>query len=263
MKWIWGEDIEWLYPLDAYLTLRITQAIFQPINLRFAEIGTWKGGWIRQLLLNNQSITGIAVDPFPGLPEIREYFLKNMESNGLQERVHLLNRLEDLEGYKFNLFHLDACHQQNDVNQELEFASKHLEDKGVICVDDIWHNLYPGVAVAVFTFLYKSDFAAFALTRNKIYLCHKDDYSTYFNFTKEIAEEMKIGYSLGVKIGDKTGEYVHTYSTSNAIHGFPVVNFTRYSNSEIARILAISQPLSRSTRLRKKLVRIIKSCIKF
>lgn len=263
VKWQWSEDVEWLHPLDAYMTVELTKCSLSPDNQkRFVEIGSWKGGWIRNILVNNSEISGVAVDPYPGLLHIREYFLDNMKKNSLEKRIELHADLKKLNQYSFDFVHIDACHSQDSVERELEYAQSHLKAGGIIFVDDIFHPLYPGVAAAVFSFLADTKFVAFALTRNKIYLCEKKYYEHYFKTTLDIADQKKISYSLGTKIGDRIRGLYNTYATSNSIYGFPVVNFAQYSKDEIAAILDLpreNSPLSRFFRMGLRLIRVLRT----
>jgi len=262
VHWVWSEDVEHLYPLDAFLTLELINYIDSKKAIRFAEIGVWKGGWIRTLCQNNEAISGYGVDPYPGLTDIKHYFLKSMNQNRLESRVELISSIQDLPHEKFDLFHIDACHQQSSVSSELNFASEHLTENGIITVDDVWHKMYPGVAAAVFSFLTNSNWASFAITRNKMYLCRDKYQPHYFSATIDIADRNRLGYSLGVSIGEKTGKMVHTYSTSNSINGFPQVNFVRYSNLEIAQLLNLPTSSRHAINYYRTFLRVLKSRIK-
>lgn len=78
-------------------------------------------------------------------------------------------------------FSIDGGHMYENVENDLVIAEHAILDEGVIVVDDFTNNLWPEVCFATYDWLKKNsgEFAAFATTDGKLYICRKKYVSNY------------------------------------------------------------------------------------
>lgn len=209
-KWK-NEDInQWLFLEDAVLAHNLIAS-----NVKCLEIGTWKGGWILSLLVNDLTRQAVCVDPYPNLEYVRDMFIEtaNVRASG---RFVLYSDLEQVEEYEndieFAAVHIDGIHSQEAVTRDLHFAVKKLSPTGVVVVDDIFYHDFPGVTAATFQLLEVLDLAPFLFSRKKLYLCRKSQHSYYYKEAKNIVMEMKLKFSEDQTITGTSGPYVQRSS---------------------------------------------------
>ena len=206
---------EWLTDLDNLVSVNILNDLG---SSNFLEIGVWRGAWSFSMLENCSSTVGMGIDPYPGFEHIKSAVTSDIVEHGFSSRFKILNSFADLEDssqddVKFSLIHIDGEHSQAAANSDLRSASRRLAPGGVIVVDDFRHLSFPGVTAAVFNFLNSSEFCAFCLTPNKIYICEKTNYNLNFNRVLNFSKKLGIEFETLFK---STG----TYDQENSINGF-------------------------------------------
>jgi hypothetical protein len=213
------EIYEWLSPRDAYISASLlTLNGSAPQNV--CEIGSWKGGFVVAVLTNTLNVRMVSIDPYPGLKKIKIQFFDELEKRGLSNQVDWFPTKEIFSQnsniMSFDLIHIDGEHSEVAVLEDLLFAEKNLAIGGIIAIDDIWHQDFPGIASAVFKFCHESEFVPFLISGPKIYLNRESEHEVHHNHTKEMLEEGKIEYSEGFKVNT----FGETFTQSNAIKGF-------------------------------------------
>jgi predicted O-methyltransferase YrrM len=209
-------------------------------NPGFLEVGVLFGGWAISLLLNVKTRLAIGIDPYPGHegPAIREELLKNLRHFKLDEHFQLLDSWEKIPTQVrktgVNLIHVDGDHSESACLVDLERASKMLAPLGVIVLDDWHHPMFPGVGSALHRFLAQEDFAVFAVTNRKAFVCRAADHS---KLQEQMVEDIS-GYEVawwwqhgvvpaerkwrGGAIDDSLG-HVASYSIQNTVRGYRVM----------------------------------------
>lgn len=167
-----GSD-EWLPRIDGLLALRMLELISEDGAGNFLEVGVYKGAFSR-LLLMNLPANGVGIDPYPGRPELAEALQTKLNNENLSGRFMLTDswaQLKELSpGAAYSLIHVDGCHTEEAVAEDLSNSKDHLLPGGVIIVDDYRHFWFPGIAAAMHKFIRESRFKLCAVTSEKAYL---------------------------------------------------------------------------------------------
>jgi len=135
------------------------------ITGHFAEIGTFAG---RYFIALSHALTGderaIGFDTFlwPG-PQVRTKLDENIAKYGVANRSTIMAAdslklsAEDIlalaPGKKVRFFHVDGEHTPEHLTNDLALATKSLDTRGVICLDDMLHAGYPTLPIIVHEFL--------------------------------------------------------------------------------------------------------------
>lgn len=165
---------------DILVSRLILSGVEDPV---FLEVGVLFGGWAISLMLNVKTSLAFGIDPYPGSdgPVIKEELVKNLRQFKLDDDFQLLDSWEmipsQLGTSGVNLIHVDGDHSESACLVDLERASEILAPQGVIVVDDWHHPMFPGVGSALHQFLAAEDFAVFAVTNRKAFLCREADHS--------------------------------------------------------------------------------------
>lgn len=167
-----GGSQEWLEERDARLCVHLLQRLLRDNRPPYAlEFGVWKAAWTSVILANVQTCIPDGIDPYPGLPEVRESALNRLASLGLMHRFSLSS---DFNSYHkdrlFDLVHVDGEHSEAAVWKDLHNAYSVLAPLGVIVVDDINNYWHPGIASATYQFCERVDLRLFMTTGTKAYL---------------------------------------------------------------------------------------------
>lgn len=180
-----GSD-EWLGRTDGLLAVRLLQQMTpdraDPMSRLdpVLEVGVWKGAWTSVVLMNTPSVRLFGVDPYPNLGHVRDLMRSRLTGLGLTPRFDLLETLEQLpSSQRYSMIHLDGEHSERAVTHELEFASTHLAEGGVIVVDDVRNFWFPGIAAALYHNLERLGLRIFATSHSKAYVsttAHSDRY---------------------------------------------------------------------------------------
>lgn len=194
-----GSD-EWLTRADGMLAVTLLSELCRRRRLSgnpcepVLEVGVWKGGWTSVILMNLPDVELQGVDPYPRYESVRAYMQSNLTTLGIDDRFLFSPSVADLaDGACYSMIHIDGEHSERAVEAELEFATDHLTDDGIIIVDDFRHIWFPGIASALFRFLGKGDLALFAVSANKAYLprsAYADAY--YEQLEKEFAGSVEL-----------------------------------------------------------------------
>lgn len=179
----------WFYPIDIIVSYGILNEIQKEINGDLCEIGVAYGK------------SAICLSEFrrPGdklfLYDIFSEEVKNKAENNIGlfgNNKNLIWRIENTFNLKnediffdkkLRFLHIDGCHEHSAVLNDLIMFSNHMNDSGVIVLDDYNDYEYPGVNSAAFEFtLSKNNFKnwrIFATGDNKAYLCQKQHQKFY------------------------------------------------------------------------------------
>lgn len=131
----------------------------------FAEIGTFAG---RYFIALSHALTGeeraIGYDTFhwPG-PKVKTKLEENIVKYGLPDRSIVVTAdsmklsandiIAAAPGKKIRFFHIDGEHTPQHLSNDLRLATATLDERGVICLDDMLHAAYPTLPIIVDDFL--------------------------------------------------------------------------------------------------------------
>src|SRR5271170_5492307 len=115
-----------------------------------------------------------------------ETFLQNLSGNQIDITkcsIHIgssdeldVSQLMD-SPKKARFIHIDGGHDRESVTHDLVLATSVLCEQGIIVLDDFLNPEWPGVTIAVLEFLNENvDYAPFAITRGKLYVCRSRIY---------------------------------------------------------------------------------------
>lgn len=220
MKFFRGEISGWVDVVDLAITLELAKK--QNLD-NFLEIGVYKGGFSLNVLQNLTNFEAYLIDPYPNIPEIKQYFQDFAVKAQLNKSYKLFETIESFEKAEnpdfFNFIHIDGAHDEISVTRDLLFAYGLLNNapqiyKPFIIVDDIYHNDFPGLTAAVFHFVLSNNLSSFCISRNKIYLCRPLDYEYFYSQLQIILEDKSIRYSIGIDKDDTPA-----YPQPNNING--------------------------------------------
>jgi len=135
------------------------------------------------------------------------------------------------------MVHIDGEHSEVALLKDLDSSSKILDKEGILIIDDIWHESFPGVASATFKFIHSSDFAPFLISGAKIYLCKESEHVRFFESTKLILSKGNLTYQTSFQ----KGTYGEDYQQDNSIKGYQQI-VTNGSRKNLENLLALSHP---------------------
>jgi hypothetical protein len=155
------------------------------------EVGVFYGRYFIFLsLLRSPGERAVAVDIFEP-PTVKDTFLRNLQKFGADRDVPVLHgnsadfTSEDLiatVGSRFRILSIDGAHSCEGVLHDLRLARDALAERGVIMIDDYFHEEWPGVSEATNQFFLSGkhgDLAPFVIGANNLGLCHACDASHY------------------------------------------------------------------------------------
>lgn len=230
-------DTAWLHPIDAFLSINLIQ---EPEG-KFCEVGVYRGGYSITLLNNLKKLQCVAIDPYPGLDDIKNVFLDNLRTHNLQDRVQLEASYSSIIDNNFSLIHIDGIHSELAVINDLNFAMDNLSTRGLIVIDDIWHPKFPGIISAVMKVIHLNKLSPFLVSRNKMYLCLPDDYQYFYNYSRSLLNTNTIPFSESLNKGDVIGNQLATFNQSNAINGYELLMIDGISKHKQKKILGIAK----------------------
>lgn len=179
------EDGIFLYLLASVISL----------NGDIIEIGSWQGKSTCFLASSCKDFSnGIvhAIDPFTGNPgkekqykimrddlsDLRESFIKNIKSQGLEDYIKLYNVTSEkaflqMKNVRARLIFIDGNHDYEYVKSDIKNFSQLLLNHGIIVLDD-YKNTFPGVVQAANEEIMKSNiFSSFIQTSNGLLIAKK------------------------------------------------------------------------------------------
>jgi hypothetical protein len=130
-----------------------------------AEIGAFEGRFLIALAhALSPDERAIGIDHFIWPDEgVRERFEKNCAQYGPSGRIITLKadsrelKPEELlavaPGNRIRFFHVDGEHTADHLTKDLALALRTIDEKGVICLDDMLHPAYPTLGLTVDAFL--------------------------------------------------------------------------------------------------------------
>ena len=133
-----------------------------------AEIGAFEGRFFIALahcLKDSEKALGMDIFEWPN-PEVKDRFEANCARHGVPEEKRITWKVNSNEttpdalqaklgGGKVRLFHIDGEHSRKALAQDLELATKVIDDAGLIVLDDMLHPGYPTLMVTVQEYLEK------------------------------------------------------------------------------------------------------------
>jgi len=213
-------------------------------NLVFVEYGVYCGRSFFNTLVNLDaqkkrisdpssfdSITAIAIDPFPNLEKAKDEFINNLEKFQSIFRERVLIRyyenhdLSDDNHHKFSLIHIDSCHTEREVLADFSSAFSRLKPEGVIVFDDVWSDIFPGVTSGVFKVIHDFQLSVFLVTSAKIYICQSEYHSFYFELISQQLSDLKIDFY--------TSFASENFSQENDIRGLPVISLKQLVGQQL------------------------------
>lgn len=146
------------------------------ISGHFAEIGTFEGRYFIALAhALQEDERAIGFDTFVWPDEgIKGRLESNLTKHGVASRS-IIRKADSTQlgakdilalapGKKVRFFHIDGEHTPEHLSSDLALAVECLDERGVICLDDMLHPGYPTLALTVDAFLTReSDFRVFCI----------------------------------------------------------------------------------------------------
>jgi predicted O-methyltransferase YrrM len=146
------------------------------ISGHFAEIGTFEGRYFIALAYAlKEDERAIGFDTFVWPDEgIKDRLENNLKKHGVVKRSIIRKNdstrlaakdvLSLAPGKKIRFFHIDGEHTPQHLSSDLALAAECLDERGVICLDDMLHPGYPTLAITVDAFLQREkDFRVFCI----------------------------------------------------------------------------------------------------
>lgn len=237
--------------LDAYIMCQLSQNYSHGL-----EIGVYKGGWIFTLKKNVSNLKIDAIDPYPGIPQIKQSFLEEARRLGILKDIQLFPTWDEYfkdwsSQKKYQIVHLDGEHSQSEVKKDLSNISALLSNDGVIVIDDIFYHSYPGVTAAAFDFLQDETFRPFLFTDKKLYICRTDYYGIFYKRTIDLLTNIKIGFEEDEQLIYSK----RSYPQSNSLNGSSLIITQQMSQKEIIF-------LTRTLKLKPNLTVVVKEALR-
>lgn len=153
----------------------------------------------------------------------------------------------------FDMIHIDGEHSEFALLKDLDSSSRILDKGGILIIDDIWHESFPGVASAAFKFIHSSDFVPFLISGAKMYLCKEWEHKRFFESTKRILSKANLTYQTNFQ----KGTYGEDYQQDNSIKGYQQI-VTNGGRKNLQNLLELSQPApSKRVKLLKSVEKVI------
>ena len=234
-----------------------------------AEIGIHHGKlFILLYLLSRAPETAVAIDVFQdqhlnvdssGRGDL-QIFRSNIERHADSTRlvIHKGTSLAvtgsdvvRLAGGKIRLFSVDGGHTEEITENDLTVADEALDDGGIIVVDDVFNDLFPGVTNGLHRFFArKPNLVPFAVGANKTYLC-RPSYADLFKkaasgAAMETRDQTFFGFPIAVldfKRPTLQNRIVHSQVWTNVR--------TTYAGLALRRIWRLSNNLRRRLKSRE------------
>lgn len=175
----------WFYPQDSIIFHQLLNDVQSEIQGPVCEIGVSFGKSATALSYYKRKEDDLYLfDLFED--DVRQIADTNIELFGNHENIKWNIRNTQDMSFKdfgelpmFRFVHIDGCHEEVAVFNDLCNFSINVLEKGVIALDDFNDSEYPGVNRACFKFMDKHNWCIFAIGYNKAYLCktkHRDFY---------------------------------------------------------------------------------------
>jgi len=234
----------------------------------FLEIGIWRGAWIISQLINSEKDYGIGIDPYKGLDRAKKVFQENLTRYELNERFSLFESAVQLKkifpDIRFSVCHIDGEHTEDAVSEDLKFTSENLSYDGIIIVDDYTSLEHPGIGSAVIEFLSAREFAAFMISKNKIYLCRKVFHEKTYNVTRNLLKENNFNFLDSIDFSEMYHSEISGIKDLKkpTVCGSPVLLVK--NNSKLNEMVVLLDPNNgeTSTPLTRRMFKILKRVLR-
>lgn len=116
---------------------------------------------------------------------VKQLFLKNLKSffkdlSFTEIYSKESSQLNQEECNNIRFFHIDGGHSAEETYQDLQLASKSIIEGGIIAVDDLFNEFWPGVMEGIYKFLTSNkEIVPIAIGFNKLLLCKKSKQNWY------------------------------------------------------------------------------------
>ena len=221
----WADD-EWVGPKDLFIALCAAERFGD--SCRLFEVGLWRGGWLLHMAKNLGLHQVSALDPYPGLGEIRASTIERFVQEGIE--LALYSSWEEVPDVLIDVAHVDGEHSEAAALRDLESVARRLSDRGIIAVDDWMRPHRAGVNSAVHMFLREWDYRIVALTEFKAYLvreAHAEGWHSWLQPRLERAEGLRI------RLDEVPFGLSSSYSESHAVLGFEPLVWIGKPNSNL------------------------------
>jgi hypothetical protein len=211
------EIIGFCYPVDVFFMAKLLNSFTRPF---FCEFGVYYGRSIINILLNcDKPYRSIAIDPFPDFDLVKKDFISNIKT--FQVSIELYSTRDLVLETNFSLVHIDSFHTEIDLIEDISFALKGLRDDGVLVIDDVWSDIFPGVTSATFKIIHERNLSVFLVTTAKIYVCKEEYHSLYNKKIKKLLDKENIKY------------FTEFAGQSNSIRNFEVLSLKELSEDRV------------------------------
>lgn len=151
------------------------------------EIGLWEGKSLFKILnycRHNEILFGLDSNvKYDKLQSNYENFNNISSLRLIQDFSHNIKKYKDINNIRF--CHIDGDHTGAIAYNDIIGTSNYVNDDAILVLDD-FHVYYIGVMQAYYKayFTNKTKFVPFVMSNQKLYLCTRKNYYTYYNYVK-------------------------------------------------------------------------------
>ena len=111
--------------------------------------------------------------------------------------------------YRFRLFSVDGGHTRELTVNDLTVAASHLEEGGIIILDDITNLAWPGVIDGFFTWMsyFPQRYAPFFVGYNKVFITQERYHKLFYDTLVQYAANAPEGMRLSIEPGSNTNPH--------------------------------------------------------
>lgn len=160
------------------------------ISGNLIEIGTYQGksAILLALMVTINKEKFAICDDFDNKKNkipVKQLFLKNLKSffndiSFTEIYSKKSSQLNSEECKNIRFFHLDGGHSAEETYQDLKLASESIIESGIIAIDDLFNEFWPGVMEGIYKFLASNkEIVPVAIGFNKLLLCKKSKQNWY------------------------------------------------------------------------------------
>jgi len=154
------------------------------------EAGTYQGksAILLALMVNTNKERFAICDDFDNKKNkipVKQLFLKNLKSffkdiSFTEIHSKASSQLNSEECNNIRFFHIDGGHSAEETYQDLQLASESIIESGIIAIDDLFNEFWPGVMEGVYKFLTSNkEIVPLSIGFNKLLLCKKSKQNWY------------------------------------------------------------------------------------
>lgn len=211
----WGMH-KWFGPKDVAIAVLLAQGLPRPP--RILEVGLWRGSWSMHLAKNLGLREVTAIDPYPGLDDVRAATVAEFEGEGVALKLY-----EDWNALPlgdFDVVSVDGEHSEAAALRDLRSAADRLSAPGFIVVDDWLTPHFPGVNSAVHRFMAETDFVIVIYSEWKAILARTAEASHFSDhLVSVLAQVPEVPFSFA-SAGNPRFGLSSGYEEVRAVRGF-------------------------------------------